>query len=89
MIIEFKIVGNNLQCEINDNGVGYYASQFNNTRTHESTGIQNILDRIKLIEMKYNLKMGFQIIDKSELDPQTTGTIVRLSVPLEVTYSEF
>ena len=65
------------------------ASQFNNTRTHESTGIQNILDRIKLIEMKYNLKMGFQIIDKSELDPQTTGTIVRLSVPLEVTYSEF
>ncbi len=89
LIIEFKIVGNNLQCEINDNGVGYYASQFNNTRTHESTGIQNILDRIKLIEMKYNLKMGFQIIDKSELDPQTTGTIVRLSVPLEVTYSEF
>ncbi len=89
LIIEFKIIGDYLQCEINDNGVGYYASQFNKTRTHESTGIQNIMDRIKLIEMKYNLKMGFQIIDKTELNPQTTGTIIRLSVPLEVTYSEF
>ena len=85
--IEFKEIDDYLQCIIDDNGIGYHASQFNKSQSHQSTGIQNIMDRIKLIEMKYNIKMDFQIVDKSGINPQTKGTIVTLSVPLKVSYS--
>ena len=85
--IEFKEIDDYLQCIIDDNGIGYHASQFNKSQSHQSTGIQNIMDRIKLIEMKYNIKIDFKIVDKSGINPQTKGTIVTLSVPLKVSYS--
>ena len=37
--------------------------------------------------MKYNIKIDFKIVDKSGINPQTKGTIVTLSVPLKVSYS--
>ena len=86
--IDFKKQGNQLICLIEDNGIGITRSLKNKNsseNTHHSVGIQNVNNRIGLLNEKYNLQSSVSIEDKADLPGFTgTGTVVTLCIPLEI-----
>jgi two-component sensor histidine kinase len=84
--ISFKQRGNQLICIVEDDGIGIEESlKQKNDITHEpSIGIDNIKQRIELLNEKYNLQSAIQIKDKLTLSPANgTGTIVTLHLPIK------
>jgi len=79
---------NQLVCIIEDNGIGINDSLKNKKNSpdkHHSVGIENVNNRIRLLNEKYNLQSSVTIEDKSKLpDYSGTGTIVTLRIPLEI-----
>jgi two-component sensor histidine kinase len=79
---------NQLVCIIEDNGIGINESLKNKKNSpdkHHSVGIENVNNRIHLMNEKYNLKSSVSIEDKSELPAYSgTGTVVTLRIPLEI-----
>lgn len=77
-----------LACIIEDNGIGIRQSLKNkkgNDDLHHSVGIENINNRIRLLNEKYNLQSSISIEDKSDLLSYAgTGTIVTIRTPLEI-----
>jgi len=85
--VDFKKIGNSLVCIINDNGVGIDQSLKNRDRIHDhnSVGIANIKNRIRLLNEKHNLQSSITITDKKNMpDPAGTGTLVTLYLPLQI-----
>ncbi len=86
--IDFKKQGNQLVCLIEDNGIGITRSlknKNNSENTHHSVGIQNVNNRIRLLNEKYNLQSSVSIEDKYDMqDYPGTGTVVTLCIPLEI-----
>lgn len=86
--IDFKKQGTQLACIIEDNGVGISQSLKNKTNSndaHHSVGIENIHNRIRLLNEKYHLQSSLNIEDKSEVPGYNgTGTVVTLLMPLEI-----
>jgi sensor histidine kinase YesM len=74
-----------LICEIEDNGIGIRQSLNNKTTSqhpHRSVGINNIQERIALLNEKYHIRCSLIIRDKSDLPDRTdTGTIITLIFP--------
>jgi hypothetical protein len=93
----FYLEENNLVCEIEDNGIGIQQSmELKNGLhvMHESVGIDNIRQRIVILNEKYQIHCTLSIYDKKEkagLDQP--GTIAKLVVPqfndAFITYSSF
>lgn len=84
--ISFKQQGNQLICIVEDDGIGIEESlKRKKDITHEpSVGIDNIKQRIELLNEKYNLHSTIQIQDKQTLSPANgTGTIVTLHLPIK------
>lgn len=77
-----------LACIIEDNGIGINQSlrnKKNNEDLHHSVGIENINNRIRLLNEKYNLQSSVTIEDKSDLQSYTgTGTVITIRTPLEI-----
>ncbi|MDZ4796014.1 MAG: hypothetical protein SGI83_17170 [Bacteroidota bacterium] len=86
--VDFKRKDDKLICIIEDNGIGINESLKNKVKNdlmHHSVGIENILNRIRLLNEKYNLKSSVRIEDKNGLPGYTgTGTVVTLQIPLEI-----
>lgn len=84
MEIRFQQKDNALVCEIEDNGIGINASLKNKTPgINRSFGIENIRQRMNVLNEKYKLHYLLSITDKKEITPSNdTGTIARLSLPL-------
>jgi sensor histidine kinase YesM len=76
--IKFYKNGENLICEILDNGPGLTSEKVNKPY-HKSTGINNIKERMRLFEELFNKKIELEIIDV--LDNNSAGVLVRLKVP--------
>ncbi len=76
--ISFSLQGENLKCEIIDNGLGQNAKKTNNP-LHKSTGIKNVKERMHLFEELFNKKMILEI----DLENNNTsyGACVRLIIP--------
>jgi hypothetical protein len=77
-----------LLCIIEDDGIGIETSlkQKETHLGHDSLGIDNIRQRIRVLNEKYNLQSTVTIEDKSNLMPKNgTGTIVKLRLPLKHT----
>jgi sensor histidine kinase YesM len=76
---------NELICIIEDDGIGINASLKNKEeREHNSVGIANIRQRIKLLNEKYNLKSTVLVEDKLAVAPKNgTGTKVTLRLPVK------
>jgi Histidine kinase/Y_Y_Y domain len=73
--------GENILCEIDDNGIGINLSRQKNKKSnHNSTGIESIKEHIYLLNDKYNLEIKMDIYDKSTLIPKEEGTLVRLNM---------
>lgn len=89
--IDFKKEKGQLLCIVEDDGIGIRQSLKNKTggsRTHHSLGLENVSNRIRLLNEKYHLESSILINDKSELDNYTgTGTVVQLFLPLQINAS--
>lgn len=86
--IRFEKEHEQLLCVIEDDGIGIETSlsQKETQLGHQSVGIENIKQRIKVLNEKYNLKSTVTIEDKSSLSSANgTGTIVKLRLPLKGT----
>ena len=98
--IRFKKEQQQLLCVIEDDGIGIETSlrQKEKQLGHESVGIDNIRQRIRVLNEKYNLQSTVTIEDKSNQSPknarllqgesfgpdgQGTGTIVKLRLPIK------
>ena len=84
--ISFQQQGDQLICVVEDDGIGIEESlKQKNDITHEpSVGIDNIKQRIELLNEKYNLHSTIEIRDKLTLSPANgTGTIVTLHLPIK------
>jgi len=82
--IRFKKVGNQLFVEVEDNGVGLEAAVSKNEKlkSHDSMAIKITKERLDVIRNDSGGKVGFEIIDKKNINPFDRGTIVRIILPL-------
>ncbi len=74
-----------LLCTIEDNGIGILQSQKNKQSSeisYKSVGIENVRNRIKLLNEKYDLKSSISIEDLQDIN--ATGTLVTIRLPLEI-----
>ena len=76
---------NKLVCEIEDNGIGIQKSlQLKNGLQvmHESVGIENIRQRIVILNEKYHIQCTLSINDKKDISgSDQTGTLAKLVIP--------
>ncbi len=84
--IRFLIKKDQLLCVIEDNGIGFEASQKNkneNVPKHTPMGIGNVRQRIRILNEKYKLNCTFAIEDKRLINPSgESGTKVTIGLPL-------
>lgn len=82
--IRFIKEGNQVICEVEDNGVGLRHTMNTKSTTlnaHRSLGITNIKERLKLLNEKYHMKCSLNINDKTELSGRSgTGTVATLQL---------
>ncbi|HEV8285670.1 MAG TPA: histidine kinase [Chitinophagaceae bacterium] len=79
IIIRFVQKGNTVTCTIEDNGIGIHQSEkmkFTNPWPH--VGLDNLRNRIKIMNEKYGLNCVLEITDLSEKNIHQTGTLVLL-----------
>jgi len=80
-----KINKKYLLCEIEDNGIGRKKAaevQSKDTIKHKSKGTEIVKKRIALFNLKTRNKITFKTIDLEEKNPQQTGTLVQLTIPI-------
>jgi two-component sensor histidine kinase len=86
--IDFKKENHQLACIIADNGIGINEAlkiKRNGHNLHKSVGIENIHNRIRLLNEKYNLKSSITVRDRKDVPGEEgRGTIVTLRIPLEI-----
>ncbi len=80
----FKVADQMLNIRIEDNGVGFDQGHVNRkqNRKHQSTGIDNTRQRIRLLCDKYRCDHHFKITGISPQSGNSTGTIVTFAIPL-------
>jgi tetratricopeptide (TPR) repeat protein len=82
LFIRYKLEGDRLICEIEDNGIGIIQSSLRPKHGHQSFGIENIRHRLNLLNEKYHLNCRLQIKDKSEINKDESGTLAILTLPI-------
>lgn len=85
--IRFFSEGDKLVCAIEDNGIGIRRSMQNKTfsqQTHRSMGIDNIRERIAVLNEKYRIRCSLTIEDKTDLPGSAgSGTVITLVFPVQ------
>jgi len=79
--IRFYKSGEQLVCEIEDNGIGINQStkdKAGSRHSHRSLGIQNISERLEVLNEKYSMNCSLSITDRSELPGNRKGTLAVL-----------
>ena len=82
LIISFVKKDQTILITIDDSGIGISKSllmKTKNQHTHNSLGLKNIHERIKLLNDLYKLKIKHQTLEKNTND---TGTLVEIVIPL-------
>ena len=80
-----KINKKYILCEIEDNGIGRKKAaevQSKDTIKHKSKGTEIVKKRIVLFNLKTRNKITLKTIDLEEKNPQQTGTLVQLTIPI-------
>jgi sensor histidine kinase YesM len=75
--IRFTRSGDFLSCIIEDNGIGIRRSEqlkLQNRPTHQSEGLGNLRNRIKILNEKYHTGCSLDIVDLGERSKEKTGT---------------
>ena len=86
--VHFKKEGAHFVSTIEDDGIGFIRSmeeKKNMQRLHQSVGIENVKERIRLLNEKYNIQSNILIADKSMIpSAKSSGTIVTIRLPLQI-----
>jgi sensor histidine kinase YesM len=88
LFIRFQLSGKRLLCIIEDNGIGIgesMAQKKTEPMNHQSVGIENIRQRIQVLNKKYDFESTITIQDKNLLG-NGSGTIVTLYLPIKNTF---
>lgn len=83
--VRFLLKGNQLVCEVEDDGIGRekaWETEYRTRKEHKSLATSIIMDRIKAINRKMKQKIRLEIIDLKSEDNRPSGTRVVLDVPL-------
>lgn len=88
--IRFYKKGDLINCEVEDNGIGRKRAKLikaNKTTARPSLGIKVTEERIMLLQKLSGKKdTQIEIIDLENIDPNTTGTKVRIQLPFEYAF---
>lgn len=79
LIVRIYTVDNELNIEVDDNGIGYKKSISHKKNDHKSLGLKIAQERIEHYNKQHESKLGFTIIDKSDIESKT-GTIARITI---------
>lgn len=75
--ITFTQIHSTITCTIEDNGIGFHHSKkykkLNGTN-HKSVGLENLQNRIKIINEKYHIHCSLKIADLNSIDKNSNGT---------------
>ncbi len=80
--VEVKRVNENIECRIDDDGIGRRLSKLYQSQyeiTHQSKGIYLTGSRLELDKRLNNRNDSIQIIDKSDSEGQSLGTVIVLT----------
>ncbi len=77
----FKISGDELHCNLEDNGVGR-SNTVNNAKDHQSKALSITHKRLTLLENRTGKKTNLQINDLHDSSGKPTGTEIILTLPL-------
>ncbi|MBO9636102.1 MAG: histidine kinase, partial [Chitinophagaceae bacterium] len=83
--IRFYPAGANLICEVEDNGIGIVRSRQqkpDQRPEHQSFGLTNVRERLKVLNEKYKMKCSLVIIDKESTGENGKGTLVKLELTI-------
>ena len=80
LIIRFKLEGEDLICEVEDNGVGRIASQSLKSTTKKSRGMEITEKRLKLISSSNRKAANINIEDKLDAKGEASGTKVIIRI---------
>lgn len=81
--IEFKKADNAIVVEIKDNGAGIKQNKNKSkANKHVSRGLQIIQERIQLINSLEQINIYIETIDRSEINENETGTLVKINYPI-------
>jgi ligand-binding sensor domain-containing protein/putative methionine-R-sulfoxide reductase with GAF domain len=81
LLICFSQLGETISCTIEDNGIGINRSEQLKAltrQTHQSVGLSNIRNRIKIMNEKYHIGCRLDLADLNELSEEKTGTCALL-----------
>ncbi len=79
--IHFSLIGETICCIIEDNGIGIKRSvELNQLKnpSHQSVGLNNIRNRMKIMNEKYDAGCTLEITDMKDIDKLKSGTRVTL-----------
>ncbi len=85
--VTFTKRGELMACIIEDDGIGIAHSleRKSNGDQHQSVGIDNIKNRIELLNQKYEMKSTITVEDKGKSgNGRISGTLVTITLPLEM-----
>ena len=85
--VTFTRRGDLMACAIEDNGIGIAHSlqRKSNGDQHQSVGIDNIKNRIELLNRKYEMQSTITVEDKGQSgNGRISGTLVTITLPLEM-----
>lgn len=80
--LSFSKLQQTITCTIEDNGIGIKKSEqlkLQHNAAHKSVGLENLRNRIKILNEKYKTNCRLQITDLSDLEPGRPGTLAVLS----------
>ena len=94
--IRFHQNQDNIICSIEDNGIGINESErlkAFNKQPHRSVGLDNLRNRIKIINEKFDMNCTLDIVDRSEKDNRQQGTLAVLKFkniqPVNYSYESY
>lgn len=91
LTINFEIIDNYVNIEIQDNGIGRKASAEIQSKTalrHKSFGTQITSSRIENLNKLYNINLSHSIIDLYNEYGEAKGTLVNIKLPLHLTHKK-
>lgn len=83
IILSFKLIEKKLlEIIIDDNGIGYLKGEEKKSKHHKSLATQTIAEILSINSQLYKKQQYVQIIDKSAISNNQTGTIVKILIEL-------
>lgn len=78
--IAFTKIGNSMRVIVDDDGIGVTESKRRKKSNHNSLGIKMIRERLDLLKRLSGYEAKINVMDKSEFNPPTQGTLVQINL---------